>query len=213
MICFVWQSARMLGTLVRNRLPTVLTVRIWTSDESFLFLLASVECKHGAGPLFRDHARVDYSKSDESCEDKKADPELEGGDGVEADADEVATAISFTPCSPSVVAERLKKDVVSRGVWPVLASQAGCPVLEGKGMAKWREYRWVEQKFVDRKGSLQEKKTQVLKEITGSRQEFLATFKRKLLEWLPHRQHLLWDKKWQRKQGKRSTGAALVPAV
>ena len=101
-------------------------------------MLASVECKHGAGPLFRDHARVDYSKPDESSEkaanageDKKADPELEGGDGVEADADEVATAISFTPCSPSVVAERLKKDVESRGVWPVLASQAGCPVLEG----------------------------------------------------------------------------------
>ena len=35
-----------------------------------------------------------------------------------------------------------------------------------------------------------------MQDVTGSRQEFLATYKRKILEWLPHRRHKLWDDTW-----------------
>ncbi len=80
------------------------------------------------------------------------------------------------------------------------AGQAGCSVLEGTGFVRWREYQWCKQKYVDRKGVPQEKRIQVFQERTGTRQEFLATFKRKLVEWLPHRMHLEWDSIWQSKR-------------
>ena len=52
------------------------------------------------------------------------------------------------------------------------------------------------QKFVTKRGQAKEKKLYVMQDVTGSRQEFLATFKRKILEWLPHRRHKLWDDTW-----------------
>jgi hypothetical protein len=65
------------------------------------------------------------------------------------------------------------------------------------GTVNWREYRWSVQRYIDRAGKVVEKSIQVLTDCRGSRTEFLATFKRKLLAWLEHRQHLQWDRMWQ----------------
>ena len=62
------------------------------------------------------------------------------------------------------------------------------------GHVNWREYRWCRQSYIDRTGKVKEKAIQVYRDCRGTRQEFLATFKRKTLAWLSHRQHLEWDR-------------------
>ena len=98
---------------------------------------------------------------------------------------------------PNVIKKQLQHDLSNRGSWP-LKPNCSCEVLNSPGITKWREYRWVVQSYVDRSSKLCESKIQVMQDVTGSRQEFLATYKRKLLEWLPHMQHKRWDNMWQR---------------
>ena len=116
------------------------------------------------------------------------------------DAAESTSPIELIPDNPDKLKAQLAHDVAQLGSWPIVATEHACPVLSGTGVVRWREYRWCTQKYVDRAGELQEKKVQVFQDCTGTRQEFLATFKRKLLTWLPHRQQLQWDRLWQRKK-------------
>ena len=120
-------------------------------------------------------------------------------EGQPAGTDEGPTTIETDQAAQQA---QVDHDLKSRGVWPIAAGKTPCAVLEGPGFARWREYQWCVQKYVDRKGVPQEKKVQVFQDRTGSRQEFLATYRRKILEWLPHRQHLEWDRMWQGKQYK-----------
>ena len=167
-------------------------------------------CTHGAGPLFHGHTRnTSPPKSDakqvEKQEEVKVDGEAEGEQNEDLSAgapvgpEEGASAIFIERLSPEVDKAKLAHDVAHRGQWPVSASAVPCPVLDRDGgPVRWREYVWCSQKFVDRTGKAQEKKIQQFQDRVGTRQEFLSTFKRKILEWLPHKQHLEWDSLWQR---------------
>jgi hypothetical protein len=167
------------------------------------------ECSHGAGVLFRGHARSpipDDQKESKREEEKEAE-EDRAADGVGEDNEHEVVQLDDaglhvqSEAQEAVRARRTKQmiaDCAARGVWPIQPGAHGCcPVLEAAGPpCKWREYQWVDQSFVDREGKHQQRKNQVLVEMSGTRQEFLATFKRKLLSWLPHKRHLLWDEMW-----------------
>jgi hypothetical protein len=161
---------------------------------------ASKECSHGAGALLAGHNRCSHGKEPHA----QAQGEADEGEGEEeaqqpGPEDDVID-LTITPLDPGKLAEQLARDCKARGVWPIRAGAAGCPVLERAVPFKWNEYRWVKQSYVDRSGKLKENSIQVMKEVTGTRPEFLATFKRKLLQWLPHRLHHQWDSMWQKKR-------------
>ena len=132
---------------------------------------------------------VKASSPGEECDADDADDVPVGDDGT--------SAVSLEPMMVATEAALLAHDVKSLGVWPLQSGHAACPVLLCAENVNWREYRWCLQAYVDRAGKAQEKKVQVYQECHGTRQEFLARFKRKILEWLPHRQHLEWDRMWQ----------------
>jgi hypothetical protein len=107
----------------------------------------------------------------------------------------------INPSAHKVAVQRAQ-DVAQLGSWPLRVGTP-CPFVESQGFTRWREYRWAVQQYVDRSGAPKESKLQVMQEVTGTKQEFLATFKRKLLQWLPHMQHKRWDDMWQRKKPQR----------
>ena len=155
-------------------------------------------CSHGCGPLLSGHERrpKEEKKRADVDDDDDGEEQKEIDQGVEAGASKVHSESQAT-----VDARReaqMRHDCGTRGVWPLPAGSAGCPVLEAPGSATWREYQCKFHHFVDRTGTHREKKAQVLVEVKGTRQQFLATFKRKLLQWLPHKRHLLWDAHWQK---------------
>ena len=186
--------------------------------------LGSTACQHGAGKLFDGHVRLTLpARLQAQEEDGKQAAEQNDQAENESFEDEVAegspepeTEARPTSFEMDTAARdaQLLVDLQTRGIWPITADQAqnggGCPVLEGQGMVRWREYQWCVQRYVDRAGKAQEKKVQVFVTRTGSRQDFLATYKRKVLEWLPHRLHLGWDLKWQRNSPDPSTFTELV---
>ena len=151
----------------------------------------TVECTHGAGKLFRGHARVAPEKEQEKEQEKGQEGEPGEEEGGEEEGGEVDDEVELEPDvlvseATATVKERRAKDlaadVAARGVWPTQPGEHGpCPVLEAPGLCRWREYQWVVQHFVDRTGKHRERKNQILVEMSGTRQEFLATFKRCLL--------------------------------
>ena len=157
---------------------------------------AADTCTHGCGPLFAGHMRTATSeeKKQEGEEEEEEEKEILGVCENDGSRDIQAEPQAELKARRQL---QMEKDLAVRGFWPVRpGDHGGCPVLEGVGVCKWREYQWTIQHFVDRKGVHREKKNQVLVEVEGTRQEFLATFKRKLLLWLPHKRLLLWDKMW-----------------
>ena len=194
----------------------MLTVR-FTLVPLFIKTCVDTEaCNHGAGLLFHDHIRTtrQSAKSDKKKQgteekiDKKEDADQKAGPAAENDQAEglaEGAPASEADGATAIVIERASMkpqrelDVKQRGHWPIAsAAGTGCPVLEGTGVVRWREYVWCVQKFIDRSGKAQEKKVQQFQDCSGTRQEFLGTYKRKILEWLPHKQHLQWDRTWQR---------------
>jgi len=159
---------------------------------------ASDMCAHGAGPLLRGHSRTNEEpeKKEEEKEEKEDDvDEDEAAEHID-EGEDLCVRLEAQPAVVARRARQLLQDRATLGVWPIQSGAAACPAYETQSSCKWREYQWVEQSFVDRDGKHQNRKNQVLVEQSGVRQDFLATFKRKLLAWLPHKQHLLWDDFW-----------------
>ena len=168
----------------------------FSSSSTKAFAASHDTCGHGPGPLLAKHSRFDHETKEEDLEEND-DHEMDDRDPEDITQSSHQSSVTVTPVPISM--EQLQNDVANLGNWPLLPGHT-CPVLSASGPAKWREYRKSIQQYVDKKGALKKKTIMILQEVTGTRVQFLATFKRKLLEWLPHKRHLLWDKMWQKKR-------------
>ena len=110
-----------------------------------------------------------HNRQEEEGKKDNAQEGKEEKDGAQEEDDDGSSPIVVEPTCSEIKAQLLH-DVKTRGVWPICADKGGCPVLEGTGGCRWREYEWATQKFVDRRGVLQEKKIQVFQDRTGTRQ-------------------------------------------
>ena len=129
--------------------------------------------------------------SDDEEEAKEISGPEDGAAGVKDEAPKVRTCGGAPRCGDGARSETTGCVAYSGGTrW--LSRPGRCWTMYV------REYQWIISSFIDRSGEHKAKKTLVLKDVSGTRQQFLATFKRKLLCWLPHKRQLLWDKMWQK---------------